>query len=100
MEELYDIVEHAIDKAFEHEDYSFNCGEYLKDIEADTEAAEEFIVSSTAGNTALIIRDLRLYINEDESTATEAYGHLGKDRARVVINYLYAILNDAVTYSQ
>ncbi len=100
MEELYDLVEHAIDNAFENEDYSFNCYQYLTQQSVDKESVKEFIVSSTAGNTALIIRDLRLYIQEDEATATEAYGHLGKDRARVVIDYLYAILNDAVRYSR
>ena len=29
MEDFYDLVEHAIDKAFEQEDYSFNCYDYL-----------------------------------------------------------------------
>ena len=100
MEELYDLVEHAIDNAFEKEDYSFNCYQYLTQQGVSKEAVKDFIVSSTAGNTALIIRDLRLYIQEDETTATEAYGHLGKERACVVIDYLYAILNDAVRYSR
>ena len=100
MEDFYDLVEHAIDIAFEQEDYSFYCYDYLTHNNADKIAAEEFIVSSTAGNTALIIRDLRLYIQEDEPTATEAYGHLGKERARVVIDFLYGILNDAVLYAK
>ena len=98
MEDLYDLVEHSIDNAFEHEDYSFNCHEYLTHNNADKKAVEEFIISSTAGNTALIIRDLRLYIQQEEPTATEAYGHLGKERARVVMDFLYGILNDAVLY--
>tara|TARA_B100000287_G_C20567980_1_gene755349 strand:+ start:742 stop:1038 length:297 start_codon:yes stop_codon:yes gene_type:complete len=98
MEELYDLVEHAIDKAFLNEDYSFNCRNYLIDIDADRTAVKEFINSSTAGNTALIIKDLDMYINEDEPTATEAYGHLGKERARIVKDYLYAILHDAWYY--
>ena len=72
----------------------------MTDINADRTVVKDFIVSSTAGNTALIIRDLRLYIQEDEPTATEAYGHLGKERACVVIDYLYGILNDAVRYSR
>tara|TARA_B100001996_G_scaffold209048_1_gene160357 strand:- start:2030 stop:2332 length:303 start_codon:yes stop_codon:yes gene_type:complete len=100
MEELYDLVEHAIDNAFESKDYSFNCYAYLTQQNVSKESVKDFITSSTAGNTALIIRDLRLYIEEDESTATEAYGHLGKERARVVIDYLYAILNDVVNYSR
>ena len=100
MEELYDLVEHAIDNAFENDDYSFDCYSYLIQQRVSKEAVKEFITSSTAGNTALIIRDLRLYIEDDESTATEAYGHLGKERARIVIDYLYAILNGAVRYSR
>ena len=99
MEEFYDIVEHAIDNAFLNEDYSFSCRKYLTDIDADRTAVKEFINSSTAGNTALIVSDLRLYIEKDEPTAVEAYGHLGKEKAGLIKKYLYDILNDAWQYA-
>ena len=34
MEEFYDLVEHAIDGAFEREIYLFKCYQYLQHIKA------------------------------------------------------------------
>ncbi len=95
MEDFYDLVEHAIDNAFLYGDYSFNCYKHLKSIEATSQQVREFINSSTAGNTALIIKDLSMYIEEDDPTSIEAYGHLGKEKAGLIKQYLYAILKDS-----
>ena len=102
MEEFYDLVEHAIDGAFEREIYLFKCYQYLRHVKATRRQAREFIESSTAGSTALLVSDLDAYIkggnDADHKYLREAYGHLGKPRARKIRNYLYGILKDARQY--
>ena len=102
MEEFYDLVEHAIDGAFEREIYLFKCYQYLQHVKATRRQVREFIESSTAGSTALLVSDLDAYIkggsDADHKYIREAYGHLGKPRARKIRNYLYGILKDARQY--
>ena len=102
MEELYDLVEHAIDAAFEREMYLFDCLTYLKHMKATRKQAKEFIDSSTAKELALLVYDLEQYIkggsDNEHCQLREAYGHLGKPRARLIRKYLYAILHDARQY--
>tara|TARA_B100001029_G_scaffold47695_1_gene37803 strand:- start:2587 stop:2934 length:348 start_codon:yes stop_codon:yes gene_type:complete len=102
MEELYDLVEHAIDAAFEREIYLFDCLTYLKQMKATRKQTKEFIDSSTAGELALLVHDLDEYIkggkDNEHCQLREAYGHLGKPRARKLKNYLHRILSDAWTY--
>ena len=62
MEEFYDLVEHAIDCAFEKEMYLFKCYTYLKHIKATRRQVREFIDSSTAKELALLVYDLEQYI--------------------------------------
>ena len=102
MEEFDDLVEHAIDGAFEREIYLFKCYQYLQHVKATRRQVREFIESSTAGSTALLVSDLDAYIkggnDADHKYLREAYGHLGKPRARKIRNYLYSILKDARQY--
>jgi hypothetical protein len=102
MEELYDLVEHAIDAAFEREMYLFDCLTYLKHMKATRKQAKEFIDSSTAKELALLVYDLEQYIkggsDNEHCQLREAYGHLGKPRARKLKTYLHRILSDAWTY--
>ena len=102
MEEFYDLVEHAIDGAFEREIYLFKCYQYLQHVKATRRQVREFIETSTAGSTALLVSDLDAYIkggnDADHKYLREAYGHLGKPRARKIRNYLYSILKDARQY--
>tara|TARA_E500000331_G_scaffold107567_1_gene104426 strand:- start:1599 stop:1946 length:348 start_codon:yes stop_codon:yes gene_type:complete len=102
MEEFYDLVEHAIDAAFEKEMYLFKCYTYLKHIKATRKQVKEFIDSSTAGELALVVYDLDQYIkggsDNEHQQLKEAYGHLGKPRARKIRKYLHAILSDAWQY--
>ena len=102
MEEFYDLVEHAIDCAFEKDMYLFKCYTYLKHLPATRKQVREFIDSSTAKELALVISDLDAYIkggsDNEHQQLREAYGHLGKPRARKIRKYLYAILHDARQY--
>ncbi len=102
MDELYDLIEHAIDYAFEEEKYLFKMYRHLTYMKATRKQVKEFINSSTAKELALIISDLDAYIKGGSDTEhqqlREAYGHLGKPRARLIRKYLYAILHDARQY--
>ena len=102
MEEFYDLVEHAIDAAFEKEMYLFKCYTYLKHIKATRKQVREFIDSSTAKQLALLVYDLEQYIkggsDNEHCQLREAYGHLGKPRARKLRKYLHGILSDAWQY--
>ena len=102
MDELYDLVEHAIDYAFEREKYLFKMYRHLTYIKATRKQVREFINSSTASELALVISDLDAYIEGGRDNLhqqlREAYGHLGKPRARKIKDYVYSILKDAWTY--
>ena len=63
MEEFYDLVEHAIDCAFEKEMYLFKCYDYLKHNKATRKQVKEFIDSSTAKELALLVYDLEQYLS-------------------------------------
>tara|TARA_B100001250_G_C19736610_1_gene761050 strand:+ start:942 stop:1289 length:348 start_codon:yes stop_codon:yes gene_type:complete len=102
MDDLYDLVEKALDAAFKDDKYLFRCYNYLKDTKATRSYVRDFIESSTAGNLALTISDLDAYIkggsDSEHKILREAYGHLGKPRARKIRKYLYSILHDARQY--
>ena len=102
MDDFYELVEHAIDGAFEKEIYLFKCYRYLQHIKATRKQVREFINSSTASELALVISDLDAYIkggsDNEHQQLREAYGHLGKPRARKIRKYLYGILHDAIQY--
>tara|TARA_B100001250_G_C19357217_1_gene596044 strand:- start:51 stop:398 length:348 start_codon:yes stop_codon:yes gene_type:complete len=102
MDDIYDLVEHAIDYAFEREKYLFKMYRHLTYLKATRKQVREFIDSSTASELALVISDLDAYIqggrDNEHQQLREAYGHLGKPRARLIRKYLYAILHDARQY--
>ena len=104
MDDLYDLVEKALDAAFKDDKYLFRCYNYLKDTKATRSYVRDFIESSTAGNLALTISDLDAYIkggsDSEHKILREAYGHLGKPRARKIRKYLYSILEGAWLYEK
>jgi len=101
--ELYDVIEHTIDFAFEGK-YMLNMYEYLKNNKATKREVREFIESTTAQELNSLIMDLEDYLeggsDEMHKQLREGYGHLGKPEARKIKNYLYGILEDAWKYEQ
>tara|TARA_Y100000385_G_C12618186_1_gene435864 strand:- start:92 stop:445 length:354 start_codon:yes stop_codon:yes gene_type:complete len=101
--DLYDIVEHAIDHAFQGK-YVINMYQYLKSIQATKRDATEFIESSTAKEINLLILDLDDYLEGGadgmHQQLREGYGHIRKPEARKIRKYLYGILEDAWKYEQ
>ena len=101
--ELYDVIEHTIDFAFEGK-YMLNMYEYLKNNKATKREVREFIESTTAQELNSLVMDLEDYLeggsDEIHKQLREGYGHLGKPEARKIKNYLYGILEDAWKYEQ
>ena len=98
-EELYVLVERAIDAAFDGK-FLFNLYSYVKTSKFTRRDMTEFIESSTAANVASVVTELELYIKGRDKISKEAYGHLSKPTARKIKDYLYKILTDSWKYEQ
>jgi hypothetical protein len=104
MEEVYSIVEQAIDYAFIKDKFTFNFYEFLKSNKATKKQVEDFIESATSANLNNIVMDLDEYLiggsDDEHKQLREAYGHYPKPHARKIRNYLYKILEDAWKYEK
>jgi len=100
-EELYDIVEHAIDHVFRGR-YVLDMYQYLSDSKVPRTLIEHFLMSNTAGEIKSLVLDLEGYLEGGDDNMhkqlREGYGHLGKPEARKIKNYLENILSDAERY--
>ena len=104
MEEFYTLVDCAIDAAFEKNMFLFKPYNYLIHSKIKRVEIQEFIDSPTAKTLALTISDLDAYIkggsDSEHQMLREAYGYLGKPRARKIRKYLYSILEGAWLYEK
>ena len=102
-EEVYDLIEHAIDLAFFKGNLQLKFYEILKYRKTKKVEADEFLASSTDDELRKIISELTEYIkggsDSQHKTLREGYGHFPKPQARKIKNYLYGILDDARRYS-
>jgi hypothetical protein len=100
-EELYDIVEHAIDHVFRGK-YLLDMYQYLRAGKVSRSIIEHFLMSCTAAEIKSLVLDLEGYLagghDDIHKQLREGYGHLGKPEARKIKNYLEKILNDAERY--
>ena len=97
-DELCELIEYAIDQAFEGDKFPFKCYNYLRQIKASPEFIERFKNSTTLKGVALMVSDLDAYLVDGDKQCTEAYGHLGTKKAEKIRNYLFRILNDTKAY--
>jgi hypothetical protein len=101
FETVYDMIEHALELAFEGrmqlKFYKFLEYRKTKKIEIDA-----FLQSSTVKEISDQIVDLQEYIkggkDSNHQQLREAYGHIPKPQARKIKAYLGGILEDAVRY--
>ena len=104
QDDIYLIVEKAIDYAFEEKKFLLNFYDYLKSCKTTGIQVKEFNESSTAEELVIIINELGEYIkggsDNEHCQLREAYGHLGKPEARKIRNYLKSILEDASQYEK
>ena len=103
FETVFDMVEHAIELAFDGKMqlkfYQFL--EYRKTKKVEIEA---FLKSSTVKEISDQVIELEEYIkggkDNNHQQLREAYGHIPKPQARKIKAYLYSILDDAWRYQR
>ena len=102
FENVYDMIEHAIEYAFEGK-MQLKFYDFLKYRKTKKYEIDAFIQSSTAHELADVVLELEEYIkggrDENHKQLREAYHHISKPQARKIKNYLYRILEDAWRYS-
>ena len=100
--DIYDLIEHAIDNAFEGQ-MNLKFYDYLKESKIKKHEIDTFISSSTTNEISDIISELDEYIkggaDSEHKQLREGYGHIPKPQARKIKEYLYGILEDAWRYS-
>ena len=102
LSDIFDLVEHAIDNAFEGQ-MNLKFYDYLKDTKVKKHEIDSFIDSSTATELSDLTLELGEYLkggqDSEHKQLREGYGHIPKPQARKIKNYLYSILEDAWRYS-
>ena len=102
FDNVYDMIEHAIEYAFEGK-MQLKFYDFLKYRKTKKYEIDAFIQSSTAHELADVVLELEEYIkggrDENHKQLREAYHHISKPQARKIKNYLYRILEDAWRYS-
>jgi hypothetical protein len=102
FENVYDLVEHAIEYAFQGK-LTLKFYEFLKYRKTTKAEIDSFLRSSTAKELANEVVELREYIkggrDSNHQQLREAYHHIPKPQARKIMTYLGNILEDAVRYS-
>ena len=100
--DIYDLIEHAIDNAFEGQ-MNLKFYDYLKDTKTKKYEVDAFIESTTAAELSDLTLELEEYLkggqDNEHKQLREGYGHIPKPQARKIKNYLYGILEDAWRYS-
>jgi len=102
LEEIFEIVNGAIDVAFMQEKYNLNFLEYLQAENFKKEQITSFINSNLGVAIVHQIEEIDVYIEGGEKAAffREAYSWMGKPRARRVRDYLNQIMEDAKKYEK
>tara|TARA_R100001591_G_scaffold29755_2_gene40665 strand:+ start:631 stop:1017 length:387 start_codon:yes stop_codon:yes gene_type:complete len=102
FDSVYSMVEHAMELAFTGT-MTLKFYDFLKYRKTKKVEVDAFIQSSTAKELGDVVLELEGYIkggrDRDHETLREAYGFLGKPKARKIKAYLYGILEDAWRYS-
>ena len=104
FENVYDMIEHAIDLAFSQGKMTLKFYDYLKYRKTKKHEIDSFIESSTAAEISDVVLQLEGYIkggkDNDHQQLREAYHHIGKPQARKIKTYLYGILEDSWRYQR
>ena len=103
FETVYDMIEHAIELAFDGK-MQLKFYDFLKYRKTRKAEIDSFVESSTAAEISDQVLELEQYIkggaDNNHKQLREAYGHIPKPKARKIRNYLYSILEDAWRYSR
>jgi len=101
-EDIYFIINQAIDLAFMQEKYQLNFFDYLKGENFKRADIDIFLKSSLKVSLEHQIEELDMYLlgGPTANDLREAYNWMGKPRARKVKEYLERILEDASKYAK
>ena len=95
FENVYDMIEHAIEYAFEGK-MTLKFYDYLKYRKTRKAEIDSFVESSTAAEISEQVLELEQYIkggaDKNHKQLREAYGHLPNPQARKINAYLYSLL--------
>ncbi len=101
FETVYDMLEHAIEYAFEGK-MTLKFYDFLKYRKTKKAEIDSFLQSSTVKEISDQVLELQEYIkggaDNDHKQLREAYGHIPKPQARKIKAYLSQIIEDAVRY--
>ena len=101
FETVYDMLEHAIEYAFEGK-MQLKFYEFLKYRKTKKAEIDAFLKSSTVKEISDQVIELEEYIkggsDNDHKQLREAYCHIPKPQARKIKAYLNKIVEDAVRY--
>ena len=102
FETVYDMIEHAIELAFDGK-MQLKFYDFLKYRKTRKAEIDSFVESSTAAEISDQVLELKEYIKGGKDSThqqlREAYHHIPKPKARKIVAYLGGILEDAVRYS-
>ena len=101
FETVYDMIEHAIELAFDGK-MQLKFYDFLKYRKTRKAEIDSFVESSTAAEISEQVLELEEYIkggkDNNHQQLREAYGHIPKPQARKIKAYLNNIVEDAVRY--
>lgn len=102
LEDIYFIVNQAIDLAFMQEKYQLNLFDYLQGENFKKSEIDSFLQSSLKTSIVHQIEEIDMYLlgGPTANDLREAYSWMGKPRARKVKEYLEKILEDATRYEK
>ena len=96
-EELYTIIDRAIDEAMLNGRFLFNMKSYLTGNKWTRKQTKELIDSSSMTELTQVVDELSQYIARDKYMS-EAYGNVPKPQARKIRKYFETVINDAKEY--
>ena len=96
-EELYTIIDRAIDEAMLNGRFLFNMKTYLTSAKWTRKQTGELINSSSMGELNQVVSELSQYIARDKYMS-EAYSNVPKPQARKIRKYYETLINDAQEY--
>ena len=96
-EELYTIIDRAIDEAMLNGRFLFNMKSYLTGNKWTRKQTKELIDSSSMVELNQAVDELSQYIARDKYMS-EAYSNLPKPQARKIRKYFQSLIDDAREY--
>ena len=96
-EELYTIIDRAIDEAMFNGRFPLNMKSYLTGNKWTRKQTHELIESSSMGELNGVVDELSQYIARDKYMS-EAYSNVPKPQARKIRKYFQSLIDDAKEY--